>query len=43
MNVYFEKFFGVCIYMEDMKVFCKEYGYVEIVFGWCIYYLGIKF
>lgn len=33
INAYFERFPGIKTYMEDMKEFCREHGYVETIFG----------
>jgi DNA polymerase-1 len=39
---YFEKFPGIRDYMERMKQFCRENGYVETLFGRRCWYPGIK-
>lgn len=42
MNLYFVCYFGVLFYMDIICEFVKEYGYVEIVFGCCLYLFDIK-
>ena len=33
IKTYFERFDGIRAYMEDTKSFCREYGFVETIFG----------
>lgn len=42
MDLYFKCYLGVFDYMDCICDFVKEYGYVEIVFGWWLYLLEIK-
>jgi len=39
---YFERYPGIKDYMEQMKAFCREHGYVETPFGRRIYITGIR-
>lgn len=42
MDLYFECYFGVLDYMDSICEVVKEKGYVEIVFGCCLYLFDIK-
>lgn len=42
IDCYFEKYFGVKCYMENICVDVVEKGYVEILFGCCFYLLEIN-
>jgi DNA polymerase-1 len=42
IQAYFEKFPGIRDYMERMKSFCREHGYVETLFGRRCHYPDIK-
>ncbi len=39
---YFERFPGIRDYMEETKVFCREHGYVQTIFGRRAHYPEIK-
>ena len=42
IQAYFEKFPGIRDYMDRMKNFCREHGYVETLFGRRAHYPDIK-
>ena len=42
INTYFERYPGIREYMEDIKVFCRQHGYVETRFGRRVHIPGIK-
>ncbi|MDA0261676.1 MAG: DNA polymerase I, partial [Proteobacteria bacterium] len=41
IKAYFERYPGIQDYMESTKVFCREHGYVETLFGRRIHIAGI--
>ena len=41
IKAYFERYPGIQDYMENTKAFCREYGYVETLFGRRIHITGI--
>ncbi|MCP4330439.1 MAG: DNA polymerase I [Alphaproteobacteria bacterium] len=42
IKMYFERYPGIRDYMDAMKVFCREHGYVETPFGRRIHITGIR-
>ncbi|MDC9700868.1 MAG: DNA polymerase I [Alphaproteobacteria bacterium] len=42
MNIYFERFPGIRTYVEEMKAFCHEHGFVQTIFGRKIHYPDIN-
>ena len=42
IKTYFERFPGIRKYMDDIKAFAKEYGYVETIFGRRCHMRGIQ-
>ncbi|MCZ2327935.1 DNA polymerase I [Bartonella sp. F02] len=42
IQLYFERFPGIKDYMEKTKIFARQYGYVETIFGRRIHYPEIK-
>ncbi|AGF73900.1 DNA polymerase I [Bartonella australis AUST/NH1] len=42
IQLYFERFPGIKEYMEEIKIFARQHGYVETIFGRRIHYPEIK-